>query len=147
MSDVNITELWFKRAVPTPNAKNKRVQVGVHAEEFGEMLDQMQGVDAASQGAIDRANEAVKFLANLLKTGMADYTIKDRKLFVDACADQIVTATGSGYVNGMNVPLALERVNTSNFSKFDASGQPIFNEHGKIIKSELYKEADFTGCY
>lgn len=147
MSDITVTELWFKRAVPTPTEKNKQVQVGCHAEEVAEMLEQMQGTDAASCGAIERAHEAMHFLAEGLKKGLLSYTIKDRKLFVDSCADQIVTATGSGYVNHMNVPLALERVNTSNFSKFDSNGQPIFNEHGKIAKSSNYKEADFTGCY
>jgi predicted HAD superfamily Cof-like phosphohydrolase len=147
MMGIDITELWFKRAVPSPTVQNQQVQVGCHFEEVHEMLDEMVGTDAASRGAIERANEAVKFLADGLKKGLLSYTINDRKLFVDACADQIVTATGSGYVNGMNVPLALERVNTSNFSKFDSNGQPIFNEHGKIAKSSNYKEADFTGCY
>jgi hypothetical protein len=49
---------------------------------------------------------------------------------------------------GMNVPEALNRVNTSNFSKFDANGFPIFDENGKIAKNlATYKKADLEGLY
>lgn len=148
MSDLTITELWFKRAVPEPTAKNFNVQNGCHFEEVSEMLEQIKGVDAIAETFVRSLEKQVKLFATALKKGEIQVEIKDRKLYLDACCDQIVTATGSGHTAGMNVPEGLKRVNTSNFSKFDTNGMPIFDANGKIAKNkDTYKEADFTGCY
>lgn len=150
MSDVTITELWFKRAILKPVEK-QQIQVAVHFEEFSEMLEQMAPVEEAdtlTAALLSNALKAVKELSQAMKDKQASLKVTNRKLYVDALADQIVTATGSGFVYGCNVPLALTRVNTSNFSKFDENGMPIFDANGKIAKNPAtYKEADFTGCY
>lgn len=148
MSDLTITDLWFKRAVPNPTKKNFHVQNGCHAEEFGEMLEQLAGTDTVSENFIRDIEFQVKRLATALKTGQIEITIKDRKEYLDALCDQIVTATGCGHVANVNVPVGLERVNASNFSKFDENGMPIFDENGKIAKNlATYKKADFSGLY
>ena len=148
MSDLTITELWFKRAVPKPTKKNFHVQHGCHAEEFGEMLEQLVGTDATSENFIREIEFQIKRLATALKTGQIEITIKDRKEYLDALCDQIVTATGCGHTAAVKVPEGLARVNTSNFSKFDENGMPIFDENGKIAKNmATYKKADFTGLY
>jgi len=56
---------------------------------------------------------------------------------LDALCDQIVTATGVGHMMNMKLPLALEEVNASNYSKF-VNGEPIFNENKKIMKGPSY---------
>lgn len=147
MSDISLTELWFKRAVKVP-AEKQQVQVGVHFEECSEMLEAMRGKDPISEKFRADLEEQLKLFATALKTGNIALEVVNRKDYVDACADQIVTAVGSAFVYGCNAPLALERVNTSNFSKFDEHGMPVFDANGKIAKNKAtYKEADFTGCY
>jgi drug/metabolite transporter (DMT)-like permease len=64
--------------------------------------------------------------------------------FVLICA---VTGIGSAYCAGMKAADACERVNTSNWSKFDVDGNPIFNENGKISKGPNYTPPDLTGLF
>jgi hypothetical protein len=145
---LDITELWFKRAVPTPTDDNLQTQIGCHAEEFGEMLENLKGQGGIDEHMIRNLETEVKIIARALKTKNIRVTVADRKEFLDSLADQIVTATGCGHMAGMNVPEALNRVNRSNFSKFDANGFPIFDENGKIAKNlATYKKADLGGLY
>ena len=72
--------------------------------------------------------------------------IRDRKELCDGLADVIVTAVGVGHCANMNVPVALERVDTSNWSKC-VNGEFIRNEQGKITKPVQYVSPDLTGCY
>jgi predicted HAD superfamily Cof-like phosphohydrolase len=145
---LDITALWFKRAVPTPTDDNLQTQLGCHAEEFGEMLENLKGQGGIDERMIRNLEEEVKLVARALKTKNIRVSISDRKEFLDSLADQIVTATGCGHMAGMDVPEALNRVNTSNFSKFDANGFPIFDENGKIAKNkDTYRKADLTGLY
>jgi len=43
---------------------------------------------------------------------------------------------------GWNLDEALDRVHTSNMSKLDANGQPIFREDGKVLKGPNYAPPD-----
>jgi predicted HAD superfamily Cof-like phosphohydrolase len=147
MSDLTITELWFKRAKPEPTEQNFNVQLGVHLEEIVEMLDTLRFYAPHFQGGTIAGEHTslrgkLHTLANDLKTGAVKAVIEDRVEFLDALADQIVTATGSGYMAGMPVPKAVERVNRSNFSKFDYNGMPIFDANGKIMKGPNYKKVN-----
>jgi hypothetical protein len=145
---LDITELWFKRAVPTPTDDNLQVQLGCHFEEIGEQIETLKGQGGIDEHMIRNLETEVKLIAKALKTKNIRVFISDRKEFLDSVADQIVTATGCGHMAGMNVPEALNRVNTSNFSKFDANGFPIFDENGKIAKNlATYKKADLEGLY
>lgn len=147
MSDIKITELWFKRAVPKPTKDNLRVQLGCHLEEVVEMLDELVGVDANSEMSRLEASMALSILAEALKSGRFGLEVMDRRNLLDALADQIVTGTGVGHMLGMDVPEGLTRVNASNFSKFDDNGMPIFKENGKIAKGPSYKEPNLEGLY
>lgn len=145
---IDMIALWFSRAKPTPTDRDFEIQVGVHAEEVSEMLETMRGKDMFSEKLVNDAEEAMKKLATALKTGMAGVVITDRKEFLDACCDQIVTATGSAHFAGMHIAAAVDEVNSSNFSKFDENGMPIFDANGKIAKNmATYKKPDFTGMY
>lgn len=150
MSDLTITELWFKRAKPEPTEQNFNVQVGVHFEEFAEMLDTMRFYaptfpGGTLQGAVMSLRNKLHVLAEDLKSGKVQAVVEDRIEFLDSLADQIVTATGTGYMAGMNVPAALDRVNGSNFSKFDDNGMPLFDANGKIKKGPNYKKVNLEG--
>lgn len=124
------------------------IQLGVHSEECAEMLETIRGKDMFSEKLVNDAEEALKKLATALKTGMASVVITDRKEFLDACCDQIVTSTGCAHFAGMHIAAAVEEVNSSNWSKFDENGLPIFDANGKIAKNPAtYKKPDLTGMH
>lgn len=155
---LDTTQLWHKRARPDPTAENFNVQLGCHLEEVLEMLraiefhavalDPVPGAfNILEANAPAHAAAILDELATHLKAGRVAATLADRKEFLDSLADQIVTAVGVGHCANTDVPTALERVNASNWSKFDDEGQPIFNEAGKIAKGPNYKEPDLSGLY
>lgn len=136
------TKEWFNLAIPKPTVDNQRVQLGVHCEEFVEMLAAIN----IPSFEIKRLNalNALHDLATILKTNKElCVVVHNRQEFLDGLADQVVTATGCSHMFGMDLPGALEEVNESNFSKF-VDGKPIFNEHGKIGKGPDYFKPDLT---
>lgn len=141
MQVINSIFNWFKKAVPEPNHKNIHTQLGVHFEEVAEMLLALSGDDDQTEVLLHNAYLANYLLANHLKNSVGalnlDMTTESKVELLDALCDQIVTATGVGYMLGMNLPMALEEVNASNYSKF-VNGEPIFNENKKIMKGPNY---------
>ncbi len=142
---LNWTHEWHRRACPAPDSRAFDVQLGCHVEEFVEMLE-----------VLEINGEPVKFtatcaklkkLATMLKAGDATATIHDRKEFLDSLGDQIVTAVGVGYRAGMDVPKAYTAVDCSNWSKFDANGEPIKDANGKISKGPFYLPPNLEGLY
>jgi len=144
---IDLTKMWHERARPEPLPVHLNIQTGCHAEEFCEMLASMRGEDEYSDLMLDRLHTAATVVALGLKQGAIKFHIRDRKEFLDSLADQIVTAVGVGHCAKMNIVEAVRRVNSSNFSKYDDDGQPIFNEQGKIIKGPNYKAPDLEGLY
>ena len=144
MNELQRTKQWFELAVPTPTAKNKMVQLGVHIEEISEMFTAMTATELAT---------ALSELATAFKTGQHagqpvefESLVLDRKEMLDALCDQIVTATGVAHMLGMNITEAMARVNDSNWSKF-VDGKPLFDENGKIKKGPDYKAPNLDGLY
>lgn len=146
MTDILVsTQEWFEAARPNPTRKDFNVQLGVHCEEVGEMLDELSPQDILTAELIIEANNAIKALAHRLKTTPNGVVVKEenRKDFLDAIVDQIVTGTGSAQHLGMNVAGGLNAVNISNYSKF-VDDKPIFDENRKIIKGPNYVKADLS---
>jgi hypothetical protein len=145
---LDITALWFKRAIPNPTEKQLNTQISVHFEDVAEMLAALQGASGLDEHMRNHVKEEIELFSRALRSGDVQMRIADREEFLDSIADQIVTATGCGHMAGMNVPEALNRVNTSNFSKFDSNGFPIFDENGKIAKNKVtYHKPNLTGLY
>lgn len=125
---------WFDIAYPNPTLLNAAVQIGVHMEEFAEMLD-----------ALDEDSTAVKELAEKYKSKKPHKVagkllqLSDEKQIelLDSFCDQLVTAIGSAKYLGFNIIGALEEVDASNWSKFE-DGEPLFDENGKVTKGEDY---------
>jgi hypothetical protein len=109
----------------------------------------MTGDDEYSSMLLDRLHTALTVVALGLKQGTMKFHVKpeDRKQFLDSQADQIVTAVGVGHCAKMNIVEGVRRVNSSNWSKYDTNGKPIFNDHGKIMKGPDYKAPDLEGLY
>jgi predicted HAD superfamily Cof-like phosphohydrolase len=142
-------ELWHKRARPEPTSKAFNVQHGVHFEEIAEMMDCLLGYDEAADALLERVHGAVTDLANELKAGVAAVAVppEQRKEFLDSLADQVVTAIGVGHCAGMKTADAIGAVNSSNWSKYDADGNPILNANGKIAKGPNYAAPLLEGMY
>lgn len=139
--NVNVLEdtvSWFQRAVPEPTDKNRHVQLGVHIEEFYELLQEVFSKDVTTACMLSAAKEAVRELANHIKKEEGVIAFPDRIATLDAICDGQVTGAGLAYMLNMDVVRGLHEVNRSNESKF-VDGQPVFDEQGKIKKGPDYR--------
>jgi hypothetical protein len=137
-------ELWHKRARPSPTAADFNVQLGCHFEELEEMMRAIKVDDAELW---EDVRLQVLSVSRLLKANLMKATITNRKELLDSLADQAVTGIGVGQCAGMKTAEAINRVDSSNWSKFDDNGMPIFNEQGKVMKGPNYSPPDLEGLY
>ena len=133
---------WFKAAKPKPTEKDKSTQIGANLEAVSEMLRAVScdtpPVSQASQDfyaypSIDRDIDGS--VITLCENWEID--------LLDSLCDQIVTAIGVGYMMGFDMVGALDEVNKSNWSKFK-DGVPVFDENGKIAKTDGYFKPDLA---
>lgn len=130
---------WFRLAIPNPTKDNQRVQAAVFFEECAEFFDTVnENSNTFYDELITDTNYQIKKLSDKMKT-QADFmlSINDRKEFLDALCDIIVTVIGTGHVYGFDMLGALDAVSKSNNSKF-VDGKPIFNAQNKIAKGHNY---------
>lgn len=139
---------WFKAARPTVTVKSMNAQMGVHFEEVTEMIQEITGLNPDISLLLEKAKLATHELAEYLKNHSNEHLVRidldNRKRYLDALCDQIVTATGCAHDQAMNIVDGLDEVSRSNWSKFDSTGNPIFDENGKIIKGPHYFKADLA---
>lgn len=140
-------ELWHRRARPEPTAADFNVQLGCHFEEIQEMGCTIEGGDIIMTKLLDDLDSVVSRIADRLKKGLSTVEIVNRNEFLDSIADQVVTGIGAAYCAGMKGAAACDRVNTSNWSKFDENGQPIRDANGKITKGPNYQPPVLDGLY
>ena len=140
-------ELWHRRARPEPTAADFNVQLGCHFEEIQEMGCTIEGGDIIMIKLLDDLDSVVSRIADRLKKGLSTVEIVNRNEFLDSIADQVVTGIGAAYCAGMKGAAACDRVNTSNWSKFDEDGQPIRDANGKITKGPNYQPPVLDGLY
>ncbi|AGN51403.1 hypothetical protein VPJG_00039 [Vibrio phage jenny 12G5] len=132
------TKQWFEQAIPEPTMKDKRVQIGCHFEEFGEMLDSIGYEDTPELKMVNFESDWFKGKHSHWVDAQEDMiTNCDKEALLDSLVDQIVTAVGVGHMMGMDVLGALDEINRSNFSKFE-DGKPVFDANGKIAKGKDY---------
>ena len=63
---------------------------------------------------------------------------KDLLEVADALTDILYVTYGAGHAFGINLDKCFAEVQQSNMSKLGDDGQPIFNEHGKVMKGPNY---------
>ena len=147
---VDLIELWHQRARPAPTTKDFNVQLGCHFEEFVEMLECLHFEHpkfGASCGGDLTVFTLLYEMADELKANRIKATVVDRRGFLDSIADQVVTGVGVGHCAKLKTTEAVRRVNTSNWSKYDHEGKPIFDQNGKITKGPNYEPPDLEGLY
>lgn len=128
---------WFELAVPEPTDKNRAVQIGVHFEEVGEMLQTLPTHHPCLRDDLGDVANGYK------KRHEVNGEDVDRIELLDALCDQIVTAVGVAHMFGMDIEGALAEVTRSNWSKF-VDGKPTFDANGKIAKPATYSKPDLT---
>jgi predicted HAD superfamily Cof-like phosphohydrolase len=141
-SNIQSALTFFIKAIPDPKSKNFHTQLGVHFEEVAEMLETLRGRDRVTQALLTSALISVMALSMHLKNKDFVVDLADPLGFLDSLCDQMVTATGAGYMADMDIVSAFAAVNRSNRSKFDANGDPILDANQKIIKGPRYKKAN-----
>ena len=63
---------------------------------------------------------------------------KDLLEVADALTDILYVTYGAGHAFGIDLDQCFEEVQSSNMSKLDNDGKPIFNEAGKVMKGPKY---------
>jgi len=69
---------------------------------------------------------------------------KDIKEVADALTDILYVTYGAGHAFGIDLDKCFEEVQSSNMSKLDANGKPIYNENGKVMKGPNYFKPDLN---
>ena len=72
--------------------------------------------------------------------------IKDKNIkeVADALTDILYVTYGAGHSFGIDLDKCFEEVQSSNMSKLDANGKPIYNENGKVMKGPNYFKPDLN---
>ncbi len=79
--------------------------------------------------------ELIKEELDELKVAMEN---KDLLEVADALTDILYVTYGAGLAFGIDLDKCFEEVQSSNMSKLDENGKPIFNELGKVMKGPKY---------
>jgi hypothetical protein len=135
---------WIAKAKPEPSDKDRSTQLGVHVEEFAEMLVEVDTNDPLLKKALNILYVQAHFVSRLLKETEYKLEIQGRVGFLDSLADQAVTLAAVAQLNGMDIVNALNEVNRSNWSKFDENDNPILDNNRKIIKGPYYSKPNLT---
>ena len=90
----------------------------------------------------------IKLRYNLIKEELDEFeqAIKDQdiKEVADALTDILYVTYGAGHSFGVNLDDCFEEVQSSNMSKLDENGKPIYNEAGKVMKGPKYFKPDLS---
>ena len=62
----------------------------------------------------------------------------------DALTDILYVTYGAGHAFGIDLDKCFDEVQNSNMSKLDESGEPIYNESGKVMKGPNYFKPDLS---
>ena len=63
---------------------------------------------------------------------------KDLKEVADALTDILYVTYGAGHAFGIDLDKCFEEVQSSNMSKLDDNGKPIYDRNGKVMKGPNY---------
>jgi len=104
-----------------------------------------QEVKEKSSFSSDKIN---KLRVNLIKEELEELKIAvDSKNLIevaDALTDILYVTYGAGHAFGINLDKCFDEVQQSNMSKLDDSGNPIYNDSGKVMKGPKYFKPDLS---
>lgn len=126
------TKQWFEVCKPNPSKEQACVQVGVHIEEFAEMLSALGWRVHAK-----KIHELADKYKQKWPCCVESIDNSDRVELLDSIIDQNVTGQGVCHTLKMDHEGALVEVESSNESKLE-DGKPVFDDNGKITKGKNY---------
>tara|TARA_B100001750_G_C14940503_1_gene318575 strand:- start:25 stop:396 length:372 start_codon:yes stop_codon:yes gene_type:complete len=89
----------------------------------------------------------VKLRSSLIEEELSELKIaleqKNLEEVADALTDILYVTYGAGHAFGINLDRCFEEVQKSNMSKLGEDGKPIYNDKGKVMKSEKYFPPNF----
>ena len=108
-------------------------KVGIFMKTFGQEVKNKAelGDEKLNQLRISLINEEL----DELKTAIKDNNILE---VADALTDILYVTYGAGHSFGIDLDKCFAEVQKSNMSKLGDDGQPIYNEHGKVMKGPNY---------
>ena len=114
-------------------------KVGIFMKTFG------QEVKDKPSFSTDKIN---KLRLDLIKEELGELTeaMNNRDLLevADALTDILYVTYGAGHALGIDLDKCFEEVQSSNMSKLDDNGNPIYNENGKVMKGPNYFKPDLS---
>ena len=114
-------------------------KVGTFMKTFG------QDVKTKPSFSTEKIN---KLRIDLIKEELNELTEamnnKDLLEVADALTDILYVTYGAGHAFGIDLDKCFEEVQSSNMSKLDENGKPIYNEAGKVMKGPNYFKPDLS---
>ena len=94
------------------------------------------------------SEKIVRLRYNLIKEELDEFeqALKDKDLkeVADALTDILYVTYGAGHAFGIDLDKCFDEVQRSNMSKLGDDGNPIYNEHGKVMKGPKYFQPDLA---
>ena len=114
-------------------------KVGVFMKTFGQEVKDKPAFssDKINKLRIDLIKEELEELKDAMKS-------KDLLEVADALTDILYVTYGAGHAFGINLDKCFDEVQSSNMSKLDKNGKPIYNELGKVLKGPNYFKPDLS---
>jgi len=108
-------------------------KVGTFMKTFGQEVKTKPSFssDKINKLRIDLIKEELDELQEAMKNN-------DLLEVADALTDILYVTYGAGHAFGINLDKCFDEVQSSNMSKLDENGEPIFNESGKVMKGPNY---------
>tara|TARA_B100000927_G_scaffold128520_1_gene103495 strand:+ start:368 stop:742 length:375 start_codon:yes stop_codon:yes gene_type:complete len=114
-------------------------KVGIFMKTFG------QDVKQSSSFSTDKINKLrVSLIKEELDELIEAMNKKDLVEVADALTDILYVTYGAGHAFGINLDDCFEEVQSSNMSKLDKDGRPIYNDKGKVMKGPNYFKPDLN---
>ena len=102
-------------------------------ETFGQEVKEQ--ADFPNQKIQDLRYDLIKEELEELKVALQE---KDLKEVADALTDILYVTYGAGHAFGIDLDKCFEEVQSSNMSKLDDNGKPIYDRNGKVMKGPNY---------
>ena len=114
-------------------------KVGIFMKTFG------QEVKSKPSFSTDKINklriDLIKEELDELKEAMDNNDLLE---VADALTDILYVTYGAGHAFGIDLDKCFDEVQNSNMSKLSETGEPIYNESGKVMKGPNYFKPDLT---
>ena len=114
-------------------------KVGIFMKTFGQEVKDKPSfsTEKINKLRIDLIKEELNELTEAMKNN-------DLLEVADALTDILYVTYGAGHAFGINLDKCFEEVQSSNMSKLDENGKPIYNESGKVMKGPSYFKPDLS---